>query len=76
MIQLEINNSYPTDAGFLIPRSHLGGDDNNPFCVVDLLILAQKQTHSNAYIKVTKTMTRKELKQDLHLTKTERIEIV
>lgn len=71
MIQLKINNSYPTDAGFLIPRSHLGGDDNNPFCVVDLL-----HSKKNSYIKVTKTMTRKELKQELHLLKTERIEIV
>ena len=71
MTQLKINNSYPTDAGFLIPRSHLGGDDNNPFCVVDLI-----QNKKNSYIKVTKTMTRKELKQELHLSKTERIEIV
>ncbi len=71
MIQLKINNSYPTDTGFLIPRSHLGGDDNNPFCVVDLL-----QSNKNSYVKVTKTMTRKELKQELHLSKTERIEIV
>ncbi len=72
MTQLKINNSYPTDAGFLIPRSHLGGDDNNPFCVVDLLI----QSRKDSYIKATKTMTRKELKQELHLSKTERIEIV
>jgi hypothetical protein len=72
MTQLKINNSYPTDTGFLIPRSHLGGDDNNPFCVVDLLILGRV----DCYIKVTKTMTRKELKQELHLSKTERIEIV
>ena len=71
MTQLKINNSYPTDTGFLIPRSHLGGDDNNPFCVVDLL-----QSMKNSYVKVTKTMTRKELKQELHLSKTERIEIV
>ena len=71
MTQLKINNSYPTDTGFLIPRSHLGGDDNNPFCVVDLL-----QSKKNSYVKVTKTMTRKELKQELHLSKTERIEIV
>lgn len=71
MTQLKINNSYPTDAGFLIPRSHLGGDDTNPFCVVDLL-----QSKKNSYVKVTKTMTRKELKQELHLSKTERIEIV
>lgn len=76
MTQLKINNSYPTDTGFLIPRSHLGGVDNNPFCVVDLLLLAQKQSHSNDYVKVTKTMTRKELKQELHLSKTERLEIV
>jgi hypothetical protein len=72
MTQLKINNSYPTDTGFLIPRSHLGGDDNNPFCVVDLLI----QSPGFSYVKVTKTMTRKELKQELHLSKTERIEIV
>lgn len=72
MTQLKINNSYPTATGFLIPRSHLGGDDNNPFCVVDLLI----QSTGLSYIKVTKTMTRKELKQELHLSKSERIEIV
>lgn len=72
MTQLKINNSYPTDTGFLIPRSHLGGDDNNPFCVVDLLL----QSRKDSYIKVTKTMTRKELKQELHLSKTERIDIV
>lgn len=72
MTQLKINNSYPTAAGFLIPRSHLGGDDNNPFCVVDLII----QSTGLSYVKVTKTMTRKELKQELHLSKTERIEIV
>lgn len=72
MTQLKINNSYPTDAGFLIPRSHLGGDDNNPFCVVDLLL----QSRKDSYIKVTKIMTRKELKQELHLSKTERIDIV
>ena len=74
MIHLKINNSYPTDAGFLIPRSHLGGDDNNPFCVVDLLL--ELRSIDRSYIKVTKTMTRKELKQELHLSKTERIEIV
>ena len=72
MIQLKVNNSYPTDAGFLIPRSHLGGDINNPFCVVELLL----QSRNGSYIKVTKTMTRKELKQELNLTKSERIEIV
>lgn len=72
MTQLKINNSYPTDTGFLIPRSHLGGDDNNPFCVVDLII----ESKGLSYVKVTKTMTRKELKQELHLSKTERIEIV
>lgn len=72
MTQLKINNSYPTAAGFLIPRSHLGGDDNNPFCVVDLLLSIRK----DGYVKVTKTMTRKELKLELHLSKTERIEIV
>jgi hypothetical protein len=72
MTILLINNFYPTDRGFLIPRSHLGGDDNNPFCVVDLLIMAR----NDCYIKQTKTMTRKELKQELHLSKTERIEIV
>lgn len=72
MTQLKINSSYPTTAGFLIPRSHLGGDDNNPFCVVDLLL----QSRADSYIKVTKTMTRKELKQELHLPKTERIEII
>ena len=72
MTQLKINNSYPTAAGFLTPRSHLGGDDNNPFCVVDLII----QSTGLSYVKVTKTMTRKELKQELHLSKTERIEIV
>ena len=72
MTQLKINNSYPTDAGFLIPRSHLGGDDNNPFCVVDLIL----QSTGLSYVKITKTMTRKELKQELHLSKTERIEIV
>lgn len=71
MTQLKINNSYPTDTGFLIPRSHLGGDDNNPFCVIDLF-----ESKKNSYVKVTKTMTRKELKQELHLSKTERIEIV
>ena len=72
MTQLKINNAYPTDVGFLIPRSHLGGDDNKPFCVVDLLL----QSRKDSYVKVTKTMTCKELKQELHLSKTERVEIV
>ena len=72
MTQLKVNNSYPTDAGFLIPRSHLGGDVTSPYCVVDLLL----QSRNDSYIKVTKTMTRKELKQELNLSKTERIEIV
>ena len=70
-MNLKINNSYPTDAGFLIPRSHLGGDVTSPYCIVDVLI-----SRKSSYVKETKTMTRKELKQELHLSKSERIEIV
>ena len=70
-MELKVNSSYPTETGFIIPRSHMIGGKGEQYCIVQ--ILTGGVTH---YTSKHATMSTKELRKALHLTQKERIQIV
>ena len=68
---LEINKSYPTDTGYIIPRSHFDVEAMPTYAVFEIC-----EQIGNRYVVRHKPLTKKECKKLLHLPQNERLEIV
>ena len=72
-MKLKINSMYKTATGFIIPRSHFSGEKGLKWACVDVLDVTQGGKH---YIKESTTMSTKEIKKALDLTRNEGVEII
>ena len=70
-MKLNINSSYATATGFIIPRSRMSGGKGEQYCIMQ--ILTGGVTH---YTSKHATMSTKEIRKALNLSQKERIEIV
>lgn len=68
---LNINKSYATDAGYLIPRSRFSEDTMPRYAVFEICT-----QDGNRYIVKHKTLTKKDVREMLRLNKNEKVEII
>lgn len=70
-IELKINEMYKTNAGWLVPRSHLKGGKGEKYAVVE--VITGGDSH---YAKRHLTYTTSDFRKALELAKNERITII
>lgn len=70
-MNLELNKSYKTDNGYIIPRSHFNEDAMPNYAIFEVC-----EQIGNRYVVSHKTLTKKDVKEILQISAKEKLKLI